>query len=221
MRQQAAQMSQDEPLRKLLEADADRAEEAIPKLELEDHLNRLMLAFQEALRAQFRAIQTRETKGLTVDELKEITDFYVKPADEKVHELVAVSKEWSIIADPWMNHREYMNNRELWTDRNVQLVNRWERLKKEIQRPSDDMEMRLDDATQEMLDWLEREYKIPPYPWKTPKVNFQSFDGGEMNLRLYFHVDNIRLEHDTRAGRVKTELARQIRQELIDGGTWQ
>jgi MscS family membrane protein len=225
IRQQAARLPLRDSHRQLLEEDADRAEEAIPRLEVEDHLNRLMLAFQEALRAQFRAIQARETKGLTAEELKEILDFYVQPADEKVQELIAVSREWSTIVDPWMNHREYINNRELWIDRNIQIQAKWERLKKEIQRPSDDMEMRLDDATQELLDWLERDYKIPPYPWKTPKVVFLAFElsdsGYMMNLRLYFHVDNIRLEHDTRAGRVKTELARQIREQFIEDGIWQ
>ncbi len=225
IRNKAKKRSKSDPVRRLLLDDANRAEEAIPRLQIEDHLNRLMLAYQEALRAQFRAIQVREVKGLTKDEIEEIFKDYVLPANERVQELIDVSREWSMIPDPWMNHREFMQTRELWQNRNLQLESRWERLKKEIQRPSEDMEMRLDDATQEMLTWLEREYKVPPYPWKTPKVTFISFDtnadlGELVNLRLGFYVDNIRLEHDTRAGRVKTEIARQIRENFLESGFW-
>jgi hypothetical protein len=179
-----------------------------------------MLAYQEALRALFRAIQEREIKGLTAQEITELLVDYVGPADEKVQQLITVSTEWTRIPDPWVDHREFGNDRELWAHRNEQLRQRWAKLKREIQRPSEDMEMRLDNATQEMLDWLEREYKIPAYNWKTPNVAFVSFDGNRVNLRLGFHVDNIRLEHLTRARRVKTELSRQIREQFIADGIW-
>jgi MscS family membrane protein len=220
LRSQAEALPMDDTERAQLLSDADKFEEAIPKLDLEDHLNRLMLAYQEALRALFRAIQEREIKGLTVQEIKDLLEGYVAPAEEKVQQLVAASNEWIKIPDPWVDHREFVSNRELWANRNEQLRQRWGKLKREIQRPSEDMEMRLDNATQEMLDWLEREYKIPAYYWKTPNVSFVSFDGDQVRLRLGFHVDNIRLEHLTRARRVKTELSRQIREQFIADGIW-
>jgi MscS family membrane protein len=220
LRQKAQALPEADPERAHLLTDAYRYEEAIPKLEMEDHLNRLMLAYQESLRALFRAIQEREIKGLTAQEIKELLSDYVSPADEKVQQLMTVSAEWARIPDPWVEYREFANDRELWANRNEQLRQRWARLRREIQRPSEDMEMRLDNATQEMLDWLEREYKIPAYPWKTPNVAFISFDGNHVNLRLGFHVDNIRLEHLTRARRVKTELSRQIREQFIADGIW-
>jgi DNA-binding transcriptional MerR regulator len=179
-----------------------------------------MLSYQEALRAQVRAIKELEIKGLTKEEIDELMQEYVAPADQKVKELVASSMEWSKVPDPWVSHREFWNDRELWTNRNAQLQSRWERLRREIQRPSDDMEMRLDDATEEMLDWLENEYKVPPYAWKTPRVNFVAYEGDQVKLSLGFHVDNIRLEHDLRARRVKTELARQIREQFLKEGIW-
>ncbi len=220
MRRLANQKQEGDHSRSLLLADADKYEEAIPKLELEDRLNRLMLSYQEVLRALVRAIKEVEIKGLTKDEIAELILGYVDPANEKVKELVVISMEWTKIPDPWVNHREYWNDRELWITRNAQLESRWEHLRKEIQRPSEDMEMRLDDATEEMLSWLEREYKVPPFSWKTPRVSFDAFDGNQMKLRLGFHVDNIRLEHDSRARRVKTELARQIREQFLADGIW-
>jgi DNA-binding transcriptional MerR regulator len=172
------------------------------------------------LRAQVRAIKELEIKGLTREEIKELMEEFVAPADQKAKDLTASSLEWVKVPDPWVSHREYWNDRELWTNRNAQLLSRWEKLRKEIQRPSEDMEMRLDDATEEMLEWLEKEYKVPPYTWKTPRVTFLSFEGDQVRLSLGFHVDNIRLEHDTRARRVKTELARQIREQFIADGIW-
>ncbi len=220
LRRQAGVLPVEDPERGQLLSDADKYEDAIPKLEMEDRLNRLMLAYQEALRALFRAIQEREIKGLTPQEITELLADFVGPADEKVQQLVAVSNEWTRIPDPWVNHREFASDRELWANRNEQLRQRWAKLKREIQRPSEDMEMRLDNATQDMLDWLEREYKIPAYSWKTPNVSFVSFDGDQVNLRLGFHVDNIRLEHLARARRVKTELSRQIREQFLADGIW-
>ncbi len=220
MRNLAEMKPEGDPTRDLLFSDADKYEEAIPKLELEDRLNRLMLSYQEALRAQVRAIKELEIKGLTKDEIEELMQEYVAPADQKVKELVASSMEWSKVPDPWVSHREFWNDRELWTNRNAQLQSRWERLRREIQRPSDDMEMRLDDATEEMLDWLEQEYKVPPYAWKTPRVHFVAYEGDQVRLSLGFHVDNIRLEHDLRSRRVKTELARNIREQFLKEGIW-
>lgn len=204
-----------------LDSLARRYQDAIPKLEIEDQLNRLMLAYQEALRHLIRGIKEREIRGLTNQEIRELVEEYIAPADERVREMSTCAERWSKIPDPWINPREFWNDREVWTHRNEQLLQRWEKLKKEIRRPSEDMEMRLDDATQEMLSWLERDYKVPPYPWKTPTVSFKSFEGSSsVNLQLAFHIDNIRLEHDDRARRVKTEVAQHIREYFTDAAIW-
>jgi MscS family membrane protein len=205
---------------KMLLDEANKYEEAIPRLELEDQLNRHMRAYQEALRDLIRAIQDREEKGLSKAELKDLLEDYVSPADEKVQLMLETVNNWSKIPDPWVNHREFINDRMVWVQRNEQLQRRWERLKNEIRRPSEDMEMRLDDEVNVMMNWLENEYKIPPYPWKNPTVTLSGFSDGEMQLQLWFHVDNIRLEQDTRARRVKTEIARFVLEQLSDDGIW-
>jgi hypothetical protein len=74
--------------------------------------------------------------------------------------------------------------------------------------------MRLDDMALAMVKWLNSDYKILPEVWKDPKVNFKAFDGDVTNVQLWFYVDNIRLEHDGRLQRVRTDIARRIREEL-------
>jgi len=65
-----------------------------------------------------------------------------------------------------------------------------------------------------LSDWLRTEYRILPEAWKNPKVTFRSFDGDMTVLNLWFYVDNIRLERDGRLQRVRTDIARRIREEL-------
>ena len=81
-------------------------------------------------------------------------------------------------------------------------------------KPDDPTEMRLDDMALSMEKWLRTEYRILPESWKDPRVTFKSFNGDITILQLWFYVDNIRLEKDGRLQRVRTDIARRIREEM-------
>jgi hypothetical protein len=49
-----------------------------------------------------------------------------------------------------------------------------------------------------MIDWLDKEYKNVPGYWKYPVVAVKDIDHTNSQLELWYYVDNIRLEHDSR-----------------------
>ncbi|MCC6148202.1 MAG: mechanosensitive ion channel family protein [Anaerolineaceae bacterium] len=219
-RARARVMSADLLACKMLQDEADRYELAIPRLELEDNLNRQLLAMEESFRSLIRGILAREEKGLSSEEITEIFCRYVSPADEEVEKTIAAANAWCEARDPWLNDKDYWNIRKLWVERNKQLEARWEKLKRIIRHPHENMEFLLDEMTKAMLDWLESDYKILPVTWKDPQVSFLNFDGSSANLRLSFYVDNTRLEHDRRIHRVRKEVARQVREQLSEEDIW-
>jgi small-conductance mechanosensitive channel len=80
--------------------------------------------------------------------------------------------------------------------------------------------MRLDDLSSNLLDWLDKEFKIIPGYWKDPVVSIKSFNGESIQLELWYYVDNIRLEQDGRSRRVRSELSRLIREKFVQEGIW-
>lgn len=203
-----------------LQEEADRYERAIPRLELEDKLNWQLLAMEESFRNLIRGIRSREEKGLNAEEMSEIFCRFVSPADEEVEKTIVTANAWCEARDPWLGDRDYWDIRKLWEERNAQLKARWEKLKREIRRPHENMEFLLDEMTKSLLDWIESDYKILPVSWKDPQVSFLNFEGDNANLRLSFYVDNTRLEHDNRIRRVKKEIARQALEQLREEGIW-
>ncbi|NPV75526.1 MAG: mechanosensitive ion channel [Anaerolineae bacterium] len=219
-RERARAMKANAQASRALQEEADRYERAIPRLELEDKLNRQLLTMEESFRNLIRGIRAREEKGFSAEEMSEIFCRYVSPADEEVEKTIAASNAWCEARDPWLSDKDYWDIRKLWVERNAQLEARWEKLKREIRRPHENMEFLLDEMTKALLDWLESDYKILPVAWKDPQVSFLNFEGGNANLRLNFYVDNTRLEHDGRIRRVKKEIARQVLEQLSEEGIW-
>lgn len=219
-RRRADLLSEYDSIQEMLVNEALKYEQAIPKLELEAKFNQQMAVFIESLRNLIRGIHARESKGLSAGELQELHCRFVAPAEAEMQKVFEFAEKWAAVQDPWVIHSDYWDDRKLWTYRNEQLRLRWERLKKEVYNPHPRMEMLLDDLAKKMIDWLGQEYKVLPGYWKNPKVVFQNFDGAEAHLQLWFYVDNIRLEHGGRAQRVKTEIARQIREQFTEAGIW-
>lgn len=214
IRQSADQLPVDDPAREALLDEADKNEHAIEKLTLEGYLNEQIIKMMEILRDLLRGINLREGQGLNNAERQEIYCNFVSPADNAVASTLANAQAWANAQDPWLDDTDYWNQRKVWDKRNEQLRLHWERLKKTIYQEDDRHETRLDDGVKAMLDWLVREYKVPPGSWKNPAVAIKALEGTTTQLQLCFYVDHIRLEHDTRAQRVRTELGRQIQEKL-------
>jgi MscS family membrane protein len=117
-----------------------------------------------------------------------------------------------------MDHTDWWDLRRLWKIRNEQLSAQWGKIKKVVLAPDDRNEMRLDDQARNMIDWIQREYKVAPVYWKNPIATVKEFQGKQVVLQLWFYVDNIRLEHYNRANRVRSEIARQVREMLAEIG---
>ncbi len=181
-------------------------------------------SLKDALRNLIRGIDAREGQGLSQAERQELYCNFVSPVDNAVEAAASLAKNWSEARDAWVNDVDFWSQRKLWERRNEQLELQWERLKKTLYETDDRRETRLDDHTKQMLEWLEREYKVPPGYWKNPNVAVKSlegtFDGNMIQLQLSYYVDNIRLEHDSRPQRVRTELNRLIHEKLVENGLW-
>jgi MscS family membrane protein len=189
-------------------------EQAIPRLELEGELNSALNALLETLRNLVRGIKAREAKGLTETERQELFCNYISPVDPAIEKVANLTKSWSASIDPWLDLSDHWNLVRLWEFRITQLQEQWEKLKKTIYHPDDHTEMRLDDMTRNLLDWIQQEYKILPEYWKNPTVYMKGTAGSDVQLQVSYYVDNIRLEHDERANRVQSEIAFQI-QKLV------
>ena len=115
---------------------------------------------------------------------------------------------------------DYWSQRKLWEERNEQMLLHWNNLKNTLQHPDDRMELRLDDLSADLIDWLDKEYKIVPGSWKDPMVEVKSVSADSIELELHYYVDNIRLEMDGRPRRVRSELNHLIRHEFVQEGIW-
>jgi MscS family membrane protein len=221
IRRQACLLPEGDAAAHALLIEADKNEHTLPKLELEGQLNTQILAYKESLRNLIRGIDARELHGLTEAERQELYCNFVSPAEQALGETLAGAKRWYESRDAWLNDTDFWSQRKLWESRNEQLRLQWERLKKTIYEVDERIETRLDESTKLMLEWLEKDYKVPPGYWKNPSVAVKSLDGAAAHLHLCYYVDNIRLEHDTRPQRVRTELSRMIREKMLECGQWQ
>jgi MscS family membrane protein len=192
----------------------DKYTQAAHKLELEDEWNRQILAFQDALLDLLPAIRSREYAGLSSKELRELHEQYVVRANQAFEQIIRLADAWSQSADPWTTDREKRQQRKLWLERNQRFKTKWENLQTDLANPRARIELRLDDLTVGVLDWLKKEYKVLPEDWKNPAVTFKEFNEFGTVVQLWFFVDNVRLEHFSRPHRVQTEIARQIREQF-------
>jgi MscS family membrane protein len=205
-----------DPARDALLDEIERNERVIPRLEIEARLNRQIDSLHEALRSLIRGIKARESKGLSEAERQEIYCTYIGPTENEINAVADLLKTWTEAEEPWLHHSDAWNVRRFWEVRTDLLRAQWERVKKSIYSPDERLEFRLDDVAKGMLEWLQSEFKVVPAYWKNPRVIIKSLDPDAVILELSFYVDNIRLEHDERAGRVRTEIGRQVQQFLAE-----
>ena len=185
---------------------------SIVKLAREWEFNQALLAFRFTLQKLAYGLRHREEKGFSTQEKLEIKVDFLAPAQTAYEELLTAAEAWSKEHDPYASTEEREVVSQIWERRNERLENRWEELREKMVKPEDPTEMRLDDMALAMSKWLRTEYRILPEAWKDPMVTFKSFDGDTTTLQLWFYVDNIRLEHDERLQRVRTDIARRIRE---------
>jgi small-conductance mechanosensitive channel len=207
-------MNENQPLYQSLEREITYYQGAILKLEREQEFNQAILAFMSSLEELASGLRERESKGFSSDEKREIKQDFL-PTVQAAHEtLLAAAEAWRMERDPYASTAEHDVVGQIWERRNERLKFRWSELQDKMIKPDDPTEMRLDDMTLAMKKWLTTEYRILPEAWKDPKVTFKSFAGDVMVLQLWFYVDNIRLERDGRLQRVRTDIARRIREVL-------
>ena len=202
------------PMNQRLQEEIDRYRGSIIKLEREREFNEAMVAFIARLEELAQGLSERESQGFSTDEKREIKQDFLAPAHATYQALLAAAECWRKEPDPYASAAENQIVSDIWEHRNERLDMRWGEVRGKMTRPDDPTEMRLDDQALALSKWLETEYRILPEAWKNPKVTFKSFDGDATVLQLWFYVDNIRLERDGRLQRVRTDIARRIREEL-------
>jgi small-conductance mechanosensitive channel len=206
--------SKDGPQHQALKNEIERFTSAIPKMERERDFNQAMRVFLSNLETLAYGLKERESQGFSDEEKLEIKHDFLAPAESAFQALMEASEAWLKECDPYASTGENLLVSQVWERRNERLQARWDELRGKMTRPDDPTEMRLDDLALSLGDWLRTEYRILPEVWKNPKVTFKSFDGDMTVLNLWFYVDNIRLERDGRLQRVRTDIARRIREEL-------
>ena len=216
IRRQAGSLPEGDAAAHNLLEEADKNERTLAKLELEGQLNNQILVFKESLRNLIRGINARELHGLSDAERQELYCNFVSPAERDMEATFVLARTWYEARDAWLNDTDFWNQRKLWEKRNEQFRLHWERLKKSIYEVDSRLETRLDDITKLFLEWLEKEYKVPPGYWKNPSVAVSALEGAKSHMQIGYYVDNIRLEHDSRPRRVRTELNRVIREKMLD-----
>ncbi len=220
VRDWARGLSPEDHLRFDLEKMAEDNEFAIQRLTREGSVNNQLLLLKEEIRQMIMGIRSRETSGLSRDELEEILTEYVTPVESAVTSLTELTSEWITTPDRWLSDQDYWQLRRLWDARNEELLLHWEGLKKLLEHPDDRVELRLDDLSAGLIDWLEQEYKIVPGDWKDPMVEIKTVSAETAELELHYYVDNIRLEMDGRPRRIRSELNHFIRHEFVQEGIW-
>ena len=197
-----------------LEREITTYQGAVVKLEREREFNQSLVTFMTKLEALGYGLRERETQGFSLEEKREIKQDFLAPTQAAYEALLSAAEAWRLERDPFASTAEHEVVGQIWERRNEHLKIRWGELREKMIKPDDPTEMRLDDMTLTMVKWLKTEYRILPELWKNPKVIFKDFAGDQTNLQLWFYVDNIRLERDGRLLRVRTDIARRIREEL-------
>lgn len=207
-------LPEDHPQYQALQREIGCYQESIVKIEREHEFNQALVAFISCLEELAFALRKREMHGFNSIEKKEIKQEFLAPTNASFETLLVAAESWRMVRDPYASKAEHEVVGQIWERRNERLKMRWEELKEKMTEPDDPTDMRLDDMTLAMNKWLTTEYRILPEAWKDPRVTFKSFAGDATVLQLWFYVDNIRLERDGRLQRVRTDIARRIREEL-------
>jgi len=212
--QLSSETVQDLALHHALEEEISHYRGSIDKLEKEHEFNQTLVKFISNLEKLAYALKEREVQGYSTDEKREIKELFLAPTHAAYQALISAAESWRQVRDPYASTIEHDGVYQIWERRDERLGNRWNELREMMIKPEDPTEMRLDDMALSMVNWLKTEYRILPESWKNPKVTFKRFDIDATILQLWFYVDNIRLERDGRLKRVRTDIARRIRDEL-------
>jgi MscS family membrane protein len=208
-----------ESLSRNLDNDPDQEKNRviIEKLRCELELNEQITDLVKDLEHITRDIRELDRGGLNPKELRKIQSEHVEHIAPQVKSVVDLQRKWSAIFDPWAYSDEQQAFQQRWENQNVMLSNKWNNLEKKIENPGD-YEMRLDELTENLQKWVRVEYKLDTSTWKGPHLAFKSFGPTSINLSLEFYVDDIRLEHNERKGRVTADMAKRIYQRFQKEG---
>jgi small-conductance mechanosensitive channel len=202
------------------DATVEKFERALAKMEREHLLLDRVREFDDLLGQLAAAISTREERGLSAAEIRELNTGYVAPANVLVELIGAALDAWRALPDPWANLDELEAESQRWRLRRERLERRWATVRDRILSPSVENTRRLDTLTQQFQTWLREEFKFPPEIWKDPTVNFLAFGASSVDVRLAYYIDDGRLEHFKRRTRLTRELAftihHRFRQEGIE-----
>lgn len=193
----------------------DKLNQIIPKLELEEQLNKNIKELKTFLQNLVTEIKLIELGGINSSEATSLKSA-ASSIDLLITKVVDSMKRWASIPDLYIQKYEEETEKAYWDDQNSILIKKWSKLKYYLENPKSEYEMKLDDLVQDFLNWIIKEYKILAEPWKDPEVEFKLFSPTGLELEVEFYIDNIRLEHYERRDRVITELAFEIFDQLRD-----
>lgn len=218
-RKQASVRAEIERLRQRGQGDAAaQFERGFAKMQLEHILFDRVREFDRTLADLAAAINAREERGLTADEVRELDAGYVAPANVLLEQILAALNAWRTLPDPWANADEIEVESNRWQIRGDRLERRWVTVRDGVLNPIIEHTGRLDNFTQELRDWMRAEFKFPPELWKDPTVNFLAFGPSSIDVRLAYFVDDGRLEHFKRKTRLTRELGFTIHRRMQDEG---
>lgn len=201
-----------------LAEEAARRGLALERLARERDLNDAVSALRGALALLAQEIHSRETQGLSREEVAELNAAAVPSAEREHDRVIALMREWSDVSDPWAEASEAAAERERWARQAERLEARWTALRRALTAPHQDQEMRLDDMTAALGAWVGEQFKPLSETWKNPQVAFKRFGPSSIDLQLSFYVDNVVLEHFDRKERVVTEIAEEIHRRFAAEG---
>lgn len=197
---------------------AAQFERGLVKMEREHALFERVREFDAVLADLALAIDAREERGLTADEVRELNSGYVAPANVLMEQVSAALNAWRTVPDPWANIEELDVENQRWQIRRERLERRWVSVRDSVLNPAIEHTGRLDNFTQELRTWMRQEFKFPPEIWKDPSVNFLSFNASSVDVRLAYFIDDGRLEHFKRKTRLTRELGFTIHRRFQDEG---
>lgn len=195
-----------------LKLETDRLRKTVAKTTIERDFNQALRSFITSLKDLVELLHENEYQGFTELEKQNIHAHYIPPAQAAYQLVLQTSNKWMNIRDAYASEAEHETVLEIWKRRNARLSEAWGGLLKRMDRLDDPGDMRLDDQARALIKWISSDYRVLPEAWKDPKVIFKDFAGEAVNLQLWFYVDNIRMEKDERMQRVRTDLARQIKE---------
>ena len=189
-------------------------EAALPRLHAESALNNDLHALDDRLGTLAEALRTTVQSLDPKVEIESLRTGQLSAVRADVEATLAAMEAWVAIDDPWALAEESAAERTRWLELNKRLRERWAELDRAVQRPTLESELRLDTATHRLRNWLATQYKAPLEIWKDPNVDVKGFGASSVDLSVQYFLDDVRLEHFERQGRVNAELMIEIHERF-------